>query len=276
MKKELYLILLLLVLIPSGSVYAQLSDLAALADLLERPNPDLQLEDEEDEEDEEEKESTRAQPILNFEDANYGYTGGKNFINPPQGKFIEEPLSYFGYDFFVDPTTKITATKSLPTPPDYVLGPGDNVVIRLFGSTNATWTLKISVDGDVFLPGIGPLLITGLTIENFKQIIQEIVSNQMIGTTVAVTTGELRTIDIFVLGNATQPGMYTVSSLTTLTNAIFESGGIKMTGSLRNIQLKRKGKVISTFDFYDLLLKGDTSKDTRMMQGDVVFVSTNY
>ena len=239
MKKELYLILLLFVLIPSVPVYAQ-DTLGALATLLERPNPDLQLEDEEDEEEKEEKESTRAKPMLDFEDANYGYTGGKNFVNPPQGKFFEEPLSYFGYDFFVDPTAKITSTKNLPTPPDYVLGPEDNIVIRLFGSTNTTWTLQISVEGEVFLPGIGPLLVTGLTFENFKQIIQEIVDNQMIGTTPAVTMGELRSIDIFVLGEAIQPGMYTVSSLTTLTNAIFESGGIKMTGSLRNIQLKRK------------------------------------
>ena len=156
MKQELYLILLLFVLIPSGPVYAQ-DTLAALADLLERPNTDLGLEDEEDEEDEEEKESARAQLMLDFEDANYGYTGGKNFVNPPQGKYFEEPLSYFGYDFFINPTTKITSTKNLPTPPDYVLGPEDEVVIRLFGSTNTTWTLKVSVEGDVFLPGIGPL-----------------------------------------------------------------------------------------------------------------------
>ena len=230
------------------------------------------LEDEEEEEEEEDKESERAQLMLDFEDENYGYTGGKNFVNPPQGKFFEEPLSYFGYDFFINPGTKITSTKSLPIPPDYVLGPEDEVVIRLFGSTNSSWTLKISAEGEIFLPGIGPLLVTGLTFENFKQIIQEIVNNQMIGTTPSVTMGELRSIDIFVLGEAIQPGMYTVSSLTTLTNAIFESGGIKMTGSLRNIQLKRKGKVVSTFDFYDLLLQGDTSKDTRMMQGDVVFV----
>ena len=173
---------------------------------------------------------------------------------------------------FLDPTAKITSTKNLPTPPDYVLGPKDEVVIRLFGSTNTVWTLDVTVEGEVFLPGIGPILVTGLTLEEFKQIIEEIVSNQMIGTTPSVTTGRLKSIDIFVLGEATQPGMYSVSSLTTLTNAIFESGGIKMTGSLRNIQLKRKGKVISTFDFYDLLLQGDTSKDTRMMQGDVVFV----
>ncbi|HIA44010.1 MAG TPA: hypothetical protein EYN84_07780, partial [Gammaproteobacteria bacterium] len=148
-------------------------------------------------EDEEEKESARAQQMVDFEDANYGYTGGKNFVNPPQGKFFEEPLSYFGYDFFVDPTSKITSTKNLPTPPDYVLGPDDEVVIRLFGSTNATWNLRVAVEGTVFLPSIGPLLVVGLTFENFKQIIQEIVSNQMIGTTPSLSMGVLDSIKVF-------------------------------------------------------------------------------
>ena len=156
MKKESYLILLLLlfILIPPGPVYAQ-DTLGALAALLERPDADMGLEeDEESEAGEEDEESARAQTLLNFEDANYGYTGGKNFVNPPQGKFIEEPLSYFGYDFFVDPTTKITATKSLPTPPDYVLGPKDDITIKLFGATNTTWTLGVSVEGTVFLPSM--------------------------------------------------------------------------------------------------------------------------
>ena len=100
MKKELYLILLLFVLIPSESVYAQASSLEALATLLERQPRALDLEDEEDVENEEETKSTRAEIMVDFEDANYGYTGGKNFVNPPQGKYFEEPLSYFGYDFF--------------------------------------------------------------------------------------------------------------------------------------------------------------------------------
>ena len=94
----------------------------------------------------------------------------------------------------------------------------------------------------------------------------------MIGSEATASLGALRSINVFVLGEAFQPGMYTVSSLSTLTNAIFASGGIRTTGSLRNIQLKRNGEVISTFDFYDLLLKGDTSADARLKPGDVVFV----
>ncbi|SVE63433.1 uncharacterized protein METZ01_LOCUS516287, partial [marine metagenome] len=96
--------------------------------------------------------------------------------------------------------------------------------------------------------------------------------NQFLNTESSVTLGELRSIGIFVLGEASQPGLFLVSGLSTLTNAIFVSGGVNTTGSLRNIQLKRNGEVVSTFDFYDLLLKGDTRDDSRLIQGDVVFI----
>ena len=158
------------------------------------------------------------------------------------------------------------------SPPDYVLGPKDNVKIILYGNKNAKYNLRVTRDGEIFFPGIGPISIAGLTFLDFKETIHQIVTSQMIGTKVSVTLGSLRSIDIFVLGEAYQPGMYTISALSTLTNAIFKSGGVNVTGSLRNIQLKRKGKTITTFDFYDLLLKGDTSNDTRLMQGDAVFI----
>ena len=94
----------------------------------------------------------------------------------------------------------------------------------------------------------------------------------MIGVKASISLGKLRSIRIFVLGDVYKPGSYTISALSTLSNAILASGGIKRIGSLRDIQLKRKGKVISNFDLYDLLLKGDTSSDHRLLPGDVVFV----
>jgi polysaccharide export outer membrane protein len=273
MKKELYLVLLLLILIPFGSVNAQMADLSDAVKMLEKASGQdaLQTQEEEKEVDEEEKPTaTREKPKTSV--GNYGYTGARDFANLPQEKFLDEPLSYFGYDFFFNNPAAFTTPKNLPTPSDYVLGPGDRVVVRLFGSTNTTWELVVSKIGDVFLPGIGPLLVAGETFQDIKQIIEGIITKQMVGTSIGVTMGELRSIEIFVLGDAVVPGMYTISSLTTLTNALFSSGGINVTGSLRNIQLKRKGKVISTLDFYDLLLKGDTSQDVEMKQGDVIFI----
>ena len=273
MTKELYLAILLFFLMPSELVYAQVADLSSMGSLIGGVTQNtLPESDNNDTVDlEEEISTTKLQQDSNFEDKNYGYTGGKNFANPPQGKFLDEPLSYFGYEFFVDVPSTFSPANT-PIPLDYVIGPNDNVNINLYGNDNNSYKLTVNTDGEIFLPVIGPISVTGLTLLDLKKTIQQLIADQFVGTKVSITMGTLRSIDIFVLGEAYQPGMYTVSSLTTLTNAIFKSGGVNVTGSLRNIQLKRKGKVVSTFDFYDLLLKGDTSKDTRLMQGDVVFI----
>ena len=271
MTKTLYLAILLFSLIPAQSGYAQMADLSSIGSLIGVTQKELPESDRNDTADEEEISTTKLQQDSNFENKNYGYTGGKNFVNPPQEKFLDEPLSYFGYDFFVDVPSTFSPANT-PIPLDYVIGPNDNLTINLYGNKNNSWQLRVRSDGEIFLPGLGPISVTGLTLLDLKETIQQTVDDSMIATKVSITMGTLRSMDIFVLGEAYQPGMYTVSSLTTLTNAIFKSGGVNVTGSLRNIQLKRKGKVVSTFDFYDLLLKGDTSKDTRLMQGDVVFI----
>ena len=273
MKKELYLVLLLFILIPSGSVNAQMAELADAVQLLERASSGQETQKIEEEKDEEEEESGESGEKIVVVETDYGYTGAKDFANIPQEKFLDEPLPYFGYDFFFKQTeSNVQTPTNLPTPPDYVLGPGDEINVQLFGSTNTSWNLKVSKLGDVFLPGIGPVMVAGEVFQDFQKTIKDIVTSQMVGTSVVVTMGKLRSIDIFVLGEANQPGMFTISSLTTLTNALFETGGINVTGSLRNVQLKRKGKVITTLDFYDLLLKGDTSQDLEMNQGDVIFI----
>src|SRR5690606_5001944 len=98
------------------------------------------------------------------------------------------------------------------------------------------------------------------------------VETDMIGTQASIGIGELRSIRVFVLGDAQTPGSYTVSGLSTITNALFVSGGVKRIGSLRNIELKRAGRTVRRLDLYDLLLRGDTSADVRLLPGDVIFV----
>ena len=127
-------------------------------------------------------------------------------------------------------------------------------------------------DGEVFIPELGPLIIAGLTFDKMQNLIEQTVSNLILGTSVSVTMGSLRSIDIFILGAANSPGMYSVNALSSLTNAIFQAGGIDISGSLRNIKLKRNGELISEFDLYDLLIDGDTSSDSRLMQGDVILI----
>lgn len=202
----------------------------------------------------------------------FGYQGRNDFLLEPRSKFSNEPLKYFGYDYFLNYPSLFLPRQNVPIPSDYVLGPGDEIKIILFGNQNKKYNLQINREGDIFIPEIGPISVAGLTFNDLRETINQIIDNRLIGTQVNLTLGNLRSINIFVLGEATNPGLYTVSALSKLTNAVFSNGGIKKTGSLRNIQLKRNGEIITEFDFYDLLLKGDTSNDVSLMSGDVVFI----
>jgi polysaccharide biosynthesis/export protein len=181
-------------------------------------------------------------------------------------------LPLFGYDLFSDVPSTFAPVTDIPVPVDYVLGPGDVVSVQLFGNETGTYELMVNRDGSITFPRLGPVNVTGLTFQELRELIRERVSQQMIGVNASVTLGELRSIRVFVLGEAARPGSYTVSSLSTITNALFASGGIKPIGSLRNIQLKRNGELVTTLDLYDLLLRGDTRADVRLSPGDVIFI----
>lgn len=195
----------------------------------------------------------------------------------PQGNtlkgFKKDELKLFGYDLFAKkgPSTFAPVTQ-IPVPAEYVLGPRDVVKVQLFGKDNDVHELVVDREGNINFPGIGPITVAGLSFSELKVLLSDRISKQLIGVNASITMGELRSFRIFVMGEAKQPGSYTVSGLTTLTNALFVSGGVLPTGSLRNIQLKRNGKLIQTLDLYDLLLKGDTSADKRLLPGDVVFI----
>lgn len=183
-----------------------------------------------------------------------------------------EALKPFGYDVFGEAPTTFAPVMDLPVPAGYLVGPGDNVTIELFGKRTGRYQLVVSRDGTLTIPEFGPVQVTGLTFEGLRSEIDRRVSVQMIGVRTSVTMGELRSIRIFVVGDVTQPGSYTVSGLSTITNALFASGGVSEIGSLRNIELKRGGATATRLDLYDLLLRGDTSKDVELQQGDAIFV----
>ncbi len=187
---------------------------------------------------------------------------------------LEEPapLTQFGYELFAGTPTTFAPATNIPVPANYVMGPGDTVVIQLYGQRNLTHELVITREGMLMFPEIGPVAVTGLSFGEMREQIQNIVSNQLIGQSASVTMGALRSINIFVLGEAYRPGSYTVSSLSTMTNALFVSGGITNVGSLRSIRLMRSGELITELDLYDLLLRGDTSGDARLQPGDVIFI----
>ena len=187
---------------------------------------------------------------------------------------VAASLNPFGYDLFANAPTTFAPAASIPVSGDYLLGPGDTLDILFYGKTNSAFSLEINREGAVDFPELGPVGLAGLTYGEAKEMLQARIAAQIIGTKVSISMGSLRSMQIFVLGEAFKPGAYTVSSLSTITHALVSSGGVSNIGSLRNIQLKRQGEVVATLDLYDLLLSGDTSKDLRVQAADVIYIPT--
>jgi polysaccharide biosynthesis/export protein len=181
-------------------------------------------------------------------------------------------LKPFGYDLFNDIPSTFSPLSDAPVPADFVVGPGDQFNVQLYGGQNRTFPLTVNRDGSVNFPGLGPIRVAGMSFGDVQSTIESRVSQQMIGVSANVSMGEIRSIRIFVLGEASQPGNFSVSGLATMTTALFASGGVKPIGSLRDIQLKRQGAVVRHLDLYDLLIRGDTSADAKLQPGDVIFI----
>ncbi|WP_245868621.1 polysaccharide biosynthesis/export family protein, partial [Vibrio fujianensis] len=182
-------------------------------------------------------------------------------------------LKRFGVNLFASSPSTFAPTNDSPVPSDYPIGPGDEIVVQLFGKENLIHRLRVNREGVINFPSLGPISVAGLSFSEVRASLSQRVQEQMIGVRSDITLGELRSMQIFVMGESYKPGAYTVSALTTISQAIYHSGGFSKSGALRNIQLKRHGQVVQTLDMYDLLLKGDTSADVRLMPGDVVWIA---
>ncbi|MCF6218684.1 MAG: SLBB domain-containing protein [Gammaproteobacteria bacterium] len=191
------------------------------------------------------------------------------FIEPPAA---ENKTPHFGYDVFRGSPSAFAPAADIPVPSDYIIGPGDEIYIQIFGKENADYSLIVSRDGSLNFPRVGVISVAGLSFDEVKKQLTQRIKKQFIGVQSHISMGTLRSIRIFVMGNVKHAGSYTVSALSTLTNALFNSGGVTPLGSLRRIELKRRGEVISEFDLYDLLMRGDTRADRRLQPGDVIFV----
>jgi protein involved in polysaccharide export with SLBB domain len=183
-----------------------------------------------------------------------------------------DALERFGYDLFSSQASTFAPVTDLPVPADYRVGPGDVLEVQLLGSNGGSYSLEVGRSGEVAIPDIGPVAVGGMRFEDARRTIEAAVSRQMIGVEAVVGMGELRTIQVFIAGEAEQPGAYTVSALSTITSALFSAGGVKEIGSLRKIQLRRGANVVATLDVYDLLLRGDARSDVRLQPGDVILV----
>jgi protein involved in polysaccharide export with SLBB domain len=197
------------------------------------------------------------------------------YANETVGDYFEQPqvLRQFGYDIF-SRRSGFEAAQLMPVGPDYLLGPGDELRVNIWGKVNSNAAVTIDRDGQVNLGEFGTLHLAGLTFAEARDYLLQELSRYYKPSEVRmnVSLGALSSFRVFVAGRAASPGSYTISSMSTLLNALIISGGPDRNGSLRDIRVTRANKTVMVFDAYDLLLKGDKSRDIRLMPDDVIFI----
>jgi polysaccharide biosynthesis/export protein len=191
-------------------------------------------------------------------------------------QFVKESLGtelpLYGYDLFRGAPSTFAPVEDIPVTPDYIVGPGDELEVRAWGQIDVDYRATVDRTGNVYIPKIGNIKVGGLKYQELPEYLKTVVGRTYRGFDLSVNLGRLRSVQVFVVGQAKRPGNYTVSSLSTLVNALFASGGPTGKGSMRRIQLKRGSQVITEFDMYDLLIKGDKSRDVPLKQGDVIYI----
>lgn len=195
----------------------------------------------------------------------------KDFKPEVSMQFPKE-LKRFGYNIFNEVAISFTPLSNVPVAGDYVLGAGDELKVYLWGSIQQAFSLMIDSGGDIVLPKAGKIRIANFTLDQAKRIINKEMKKNFANFTMDITMGQLKTMDIFVLGEVYAPGRYNVNSLASVIYALYYSGGPTYMGSLRNIKLIRNRKTVKVIDLYKLLLTGDKSDDSLLKPGDTIFV----
>jgi len=185
---------------------------------------------------------------------------------------VGRPLPLFGQSLFVQAPSTFSPVDWMQVPSDYIIGPGDELQIRIWGQVQANLRVFVDRSGQIYVPQVGQISVAGIHYGDLEPHLKSEISKIFKNFNVTANIGRLRSIQVLVVGNARYPGTYTISSLSTLVNAIFASGGPTPQGSLRHIQVRRDGATITDFDFYDLLIKGDKSKDVRLLPGDIIYI----
>jgi len=193
----------------------------------------------------------------------------------------EDNLPYFGYDIFGLSLGSLQPPEVGPVPPDYMIGPGDEVILTVWGDNELHTTLQVSREGYILLPDAGRLLVNGLTLEMLRNELTSQLSRVYSGIRrdangssafVDVSLGKLRSIKIFIMGEVRQPGGYTVSAISNVFNALYYAGGPTIKGTMRKVELIRNNKKVAAVDIYDFLLAGENAQDIRLENGDAIFV----
>jgi protein involved in polysaccharide export with SLBB domain len=191
-------------------------------------------------------------------------------------KFISDNtgqvLPIFGAEFFANAPSTFAPIMNSPVPSDYPLGPGDELVIRGWGTVDIDYRATVDRNGTINIPTVGSVVLAGVKAGDAENVIRAAIARLYKGVTVSVNFGQLRAITVYVVGQANRPGTYTVSSLSTLVTALFASGGPNANGSMRRVQVKRGGKVAAELDLYSFIAKGDKSADIKLLDGDTIYI----
>lgn len=181
-------------------------------------------------------------------------------------------LPIFGAEFFANAQATFAPIMNSPVPSDYPLGPGDELMIRGWGTTDIDYRATIDRNGTINIPTVGSVGLAGVKAADAENVIRAAVGRLYKGVTISVNFGQLRAITVYVVGQANRPGTYTVSSLSTLVTTLFASGGPNANGSMRRVQVKRGGKIAAELDLYSFIAKGDKSADIKLLDGDTIYI----
>jgi polysaccharide export outer membrane protein len=189
-----------------------------------------------------------------------------------RSQVLQAELEQFGYEIFSRTPTTFAPVEGIPVPPDYIIGPGDTFVIQIYGSTDVEYRLVVTREGKLLIPEVGDIQLAGLSFDEAKMTLKEQIGRLRIGVKSVVTLADLHTIQVMVVGDVARPGAYTVSGLSSLLNTLITTGGIRRTGTLRDVQVRRNRSIVARMDLYQVLLKGVDESNIYLRQGDTIFV----
>ena len=184
----------------------------------------------------------------------------------PSGKRV------FGRDIFNNRSLTFEPQMNMPTPQNYVLGPGDLLVVDVYGASQEALKLTVSPDGDITVPGFGPIQVSGITVSAAQSKIQRKLGDYYQSSTIKTSLGQTRTIMVNVMGEVRTPGTYTLSAFATVFHALYRAGGINRLGTLRNIKVFRQGRLVTVVDVYEFILNGRLAGNVRLQDNDVIQV----
>jgi protein involved in polysaccharide export with SLBB domain len=224
-------------------------------------------------------------PQLNYEDTETYSRQDRSALN--QNRLPAEPLTefqrfmasstgqvlpIFGANLFRRVPSTFAPLELAPVPSDYLIGPGDELRIRVWGQISFQANVRVDRSGEIYIPQVGPIHVANIPFSGLDGQLRSGIGRVFHNFDLTIDLGQIRSVQVYLAGEARRPGVYTVSSLSTLVDALFASGGPSSQGSLRNIELRRGSETITKLDLYNLLIHGDKSKDEKLLSGDVIFI----